>query len=451
MGKVIDMHRGRSASHDKMAGWLRRAERLEDALRARAPFSADDQARAAANLHGLLERLAAEGLRKRDVVAEAGLERGPTDSTKRLDTITLPPAAGEARLVRLAKKPKLYFEVAKAIGRLRDEPAAPHLCAIFEGCSFGAGVLFESDSEEARWVKLADQIRRMAASVVRSEDVTRYWHDVCRSNGTYDPVWDCIVVSNDMIDRLGSEAGLAHDAAYPGDMAPVPSALVGERTYVPWQENRVIFRDGGRIDVRARVQTEVRIALAPAHSDGEIAPLLEFRSRLDIEDREGQAIVPDNRYCDGTGGSDTVAFVHVDGEWREVAEFLMRNVPQAEFRHDFFEAVYRAWEPVSAARLRTLFGNDEQPFDQRFEMTHLPPGTPANNQPVSRFATGTPAFALSARILTGALETALVEDCRRIRKLLDDHCEAQAEAVARAEAEAEARWSVGASHEPENE
>ena len=440
MGEVIQMHRGLTGlTNDKLASWLRRAERLENSLRAKAPFSADDQARAAANLHNLLERLEGEGLRKGNVLAEAGLERDPTNSTKRLDTITLPPGAGDKRRSRIAKKPKPYFKVATAIGRLRSASHAPYLCAIFEGCSFGAGGAFENDAEEARWLKLADQIRRMASSIARTENVARYWHDVCRTNGTYDFIRDRMDVSAGMLDPLGSESGLAHCVEHPADLAPVPSVLIAERTYVPWQENRITFPDGGHIAVRARVQTEVRLALAPDHATGSIGPLLEFRSRLDIEDRHGRPIEPDNRYCDGTGGSDAVAFVKADGVWREVREFAIRDAPQAEFRHDEFEAVYRAWEPVSAAQLRTLLDQADRPFEAK----HLLNGDNRTEQEISPFLVGSPAYVLRLRLLNGELETKLAEECRRLLRMLGEHKEAIADAMALAEAEAEARWSAG--------
>lgn len=83
---------GHAEVHSPRIPQEKRASALRAARDKNQAFSADDQECAAFNLHQLLEEVCATGeLKKLDVVIKVGLGgSNSTDSTKRLDTYTLP-------------------------------------------------------------------------------------------------------------------------------------------------------------------------------------------------------------------------------------------------------------------------------------------------------------------------------------------------------------------------
>jgi hypothetical protein len=229
-------------------------------------------------------------------------------------------------------------------------------------------------------------------------------------------------------------------------MPPIPSTPVAERSLVAWHTCEIRLRDGALIDVRAQVQTELRIALGPTSSSKVIGPLLEFRNRLDIEDMDGRSILPHWRY---SGGAETIRAVLIEDEWQEIEDFYFDAIPEdgiplAKLAHpDLYEPYYYAWDAVSAARLREILDPDDPPGGVRFYGYSWLPDVPRGDLPITRFPFGTAAFDLSVQLLSGTLEAALTKECRRLRQMLDDHLGARKDAILRAEAKAEARWSQG--------
>lgn len=440
MGDVIDLasRKYRQGDDSPLASKYARAAMLEAARDTRQPFSADDQERAAKNLHRLLAHLAGErGVSKRAIAEAAGLGgQGVIDSTKRLDAYTLPEGANSLRRERIAKKPSKYFEIARAIGSLTNEPQEPYVCQIFEGCSFGTGIAVEKDWDEHRWARLAELLRRMSAAVIAKENLTRYWTQARRINGEYLSQEGRIRYGFNALDFVGSSNGLAGYRAFPDELPPVPSVLLGERPMVASQVAVISLRDGRQIEATFSLLLEARIALAPINADGAVGPMIEFRSRMDARSASLGDIIFDNRYSDGSGGSDTISRAWIDGKWLDIAEFPVLEVVEAEYRHGC-EHVYFSWEEVSPALLRSLFGDEVRPFD----MVYRTGVSCYGDFPPSRFEFGLPAFYLNAHLLSGALEAELAEACRQCAEILEEYCTELDLRVADAESAAERRWA----------
>jgi len=225
---------GHAEAHSPPIQKEKRASALRAARDKNQAFSADDQERAAFNLHQLLEEVCATGeLKKLDVVNKAGLGGGiSTDSTKRLDTYTFPESASGSRRDRLAKKPGKYFEIAEAIATLRNESSAPFICQVFEGCTFGADREFLTRWEEERWAHLARRLRAMSGAVAKQSNVDVYWTEATQGNGRYNHRTDQLICVAQPIDMVGCSAGLAGYQAYPGELPPIPSVLLGTKPLV---------------------------------------------------------------------------------------------------------------------------------------------------------------------------------------------------------------------------
>mgnify|MGYP001111361683 CR=1 FL=1 len=443
MNNVFELKTGqhRPSSPEAFAAKIKRAKALRVSFDQRAVFSIEDQERAAANLHRLLEQLNEDrGLPKRQIAQEAGLGgSGDVDSTKRLDPYTLPEGASESRVGRLAKKPRKYFEIAEAIARILEEPIEGYVCQVFEGCSFGTGQEFEPDWEDEGWGRLAELLRRMSAAVIRDEDVPKYWFDVIKLNGRYDSKTGQLHQSNSALDSLGCEIGLASCSVFPDELPPIPSVLIGQRLMMEPHEDTLVLKDGRQIEAEFSLYLEARLALAPVNQDGLPGPMIEFRSRLDAFSETEGRIDFDNMHSDGSGGSDTIRSALINGAEVEIAEFPLLDVPEAECREDGFEHVYFAWEEVSPALLRSLFGEIERPFDIMFRER----GIYVQELPPSRFPQGSAGFYLNAYLLTGELEKDLAAACRKCTDKVALFRHSLGQRIDEVEAEAEMRWTRG--------
>lgn len=444
MNNVFELKTGQrrpSSSPEAFAAKIKRAKALRVSFDQRAAFSIEDQERAAANLHRLLEHLNEDrGLTKRQIAQASGLGgSGDVDSTKRLDPYTLPEGASESRVGRLAKKPGKYFEIAEAIARILEEPTEGYVCQVFEGCSFGTGREFEPDWEDEGWGRLAELLRLMSAAVIRDEDVPKYWLDVVKLNGRYDSKTGQLHQSNSALDSLGCETGLASCSVFPDELPPIPSVLLGQRLMMEPHEDTLVLKGGRQIEAEFSLYLEARLALAPVSQDGLPGPMIEFRSRLDAFSETEGRIVFDNMHSDGSGGSDTISSALINGVEVEIAEFPFLDVPEAEWREDSFEHVYFAWEEISPALLRALFGEIERPFD----MTFRERGDYAQELPPSRFPHGSAGFYLNACLLTGELEKHLAAACRDCADKVALFRHSLGQRIDEVEAEAEMRWTRG--------
>jgi hypothetical protein len=440
MGDVIDFSNGRprDGRGNAMESKYARAAMLDAARDKRQLFSPEDQKRAAANLHRLLERLAKQrDFTKRRVVEAAGLGgQGLVDSTKRLDAYTLPDRAGPDRIKRLAKKPAKYFKIARAIASLTNEPPESYLCQIFEGCSFGTNTAFEKDWDEHRWARLAELLRRMSTSVIRNEAVADYWTRAGQVNGQYNSLTGEIRAGVHILDGVGSSTGLAGWVAHPDDLPPVASVLLGERPMVDSWVAKFQLSGGRLIEAHFSLLLEVRLALAPVNQDGAPGPMIEFRSRLDAYSEALGEIVFDNRHSDGSGGLNAISRARVEGQWFEILKFPKLEAVAAECRQDCENDNF-AWEEISPASLSSLFGDPAMPF----EMVYKKRAVPYEDLPPNRFESGTAAFFLSAHLISGGLEDELAESCRACAAILKAYRIDLESRISEAEAEAERRWS----------
>ncbi len=419
------------ASKEKRASALRAAKDQGQA------FSSQDQERAASNLHLLLQEVSkTRGLTKREVVVEAGLGGGvKTDSTKRLDTYTLPEGANEARKNRLAKKPGKYFEIAAAIANLLNEPPAPFICQVFEGCTFGADHQFLTSWEEEKWARLAQQLRMMGLAVARQTKVDAYWSEANKRNGFHDYRNDRLLFAAQAIDSTDCSTGLAGYTAHPADIPPVPSVLLGTKLLAGKSYARLCLSDRGEKEVVCTITLEVRLALAPVGRTGEPGPMLEFRSSLNVTNRNDGETIITGAYFDEVDGALEISGAGVAGGNDPVVRIEGLELPEAPYRYGCGHECW-TWEEINPGLLQELFGDWESPL----EMTYTRSMTNAEAIPPSRFEAGSAAFVLNAHLLTHALEAELTEACRDRANLLAQFCDAVDEQILRAEADAETRW-----------
>ncbi|MBK1636860.1 hypothetical protein [Rhodovulum adriaticum] len=438
---------------DGLEGKARRAERLRRALANKVVFNQDDQLRAAANTHRLLGELESEFSVKRCIVArEAGLGgNGDTDSTKRLDTYTLPNDANDKRRGRIAKKPDKYFEFAKVIANHRGEADDLILCRLFEGCSYGSDIEIIDDWENRSWTMLAEQIHQMAEAVISDVNLPDYWRRVAGifevrydvRKGAFANEW-----TNSSLFEL--KEGLADNVICSDEIPPVPSTFLARRLQADPVSGALSATDGTEIPVTFRLWLEIRLALGPVNGLSRIGPLLEFRTVLDALDENNSLVTFDNPYTDG---SDIIRVARRDGVEIALNNLYLspfddgsvqyRNSPEPEYRPSIewsdefsYEHSYFAWRDVSPALLREIFGDESH----QYEVSERLLGEYRANLPPVRFGEGTPGAALQVELLQGALETALIEECQR---LIDDFERYRFDFEARvraAEAAAQARW-----------
>jgi len=456
MTNVYHLPTARSKPADKansLKGKARRAERLRRALANNAGFNRDDQLRVAGNLQRLLEEMETEfDVKRRDIAQEGGLGgNGDTDSTKRLDTYTLPVGATEKRCNRIAKKPHRYFDIARVIARHRGDPDDLILCRIFEGCSYGSDIEIIDDWEDRSWTMLAEQIHQMAEAVISDVNLPDYWHRVAgmfevRYNvreGAFANEW-----TNSSLFEL--KEGLADNVICSDEIPPVPSAFLARRLQADPVSGALSATDGTEIPVTFRLWLEIRLALGPVNGLSRIGPLLEFRTVLDALDENNSLVTFDNPYTDG---SDTIRVARRDGDEIALSSVYVSpfdngsgpylDAPQPEYRPSVewseelsYEHYYFAWRDVSPALLREIFGDESH----QYEVSERLLGEYRSNLPPVRFGDGTPGAALQVELLQGVLETALIEECRRLFDGFERYRFDYEARVRAAEAAAQARW-----------
>ena len=447
MGEVIDMKTGKPRPQGG-GGSILRKRALEAARDRHDRFDHADATRAAQNLHVLLEEIEREhDVPKVDIAREAGLGgNGETDSTKRLDTYTLPPDAPQARKDRLAKKPNKYFDLAEAIRKKTGESDVPWLCRIFEGCSFGQKQARRPDESwaEERWPRLATMLRDMAEAVARQERVAAYLGLACQVKGRHEIGAGRIVPDVWQLDSDGgTNDALDGYACHPADLGPIPSVLLGERWQGPAREGVIVLADGRRIEAEFRLALEVRLALARAHHGSPVSAMLEFRSRIDVQGAVHGKIGLDEPWTTGMDEGQTVERVNLAGEWCAVAAFQEFDWGEPEHREETAHCNFM-WREVTPVLLRDLFGphvgHDDGWNDVSFRMVNAREDQLPSRAAVNPFDGGTGAFWLWERLVMGGLEEDLVRECRRCRSMLDDHIALLDQLAAEAESEAQSRW-----------
>lgn len=441
MTNVVHLHPTAHTGPD-LGAKLRRAEALRQAVLAKARFSLEDQLKTARNLHRLLAEWRGSKRFELDrFLHVAGLSgNGLTDSTKRLDTYTLPEAAPRARQSRIAKKPGKYLAIAHAAAAELEEPEEVVLCRIFEGCSFGTDQDANEDWETGNWEILADLLSRMAAAIVRDRDLKGYWRKVRSMNGRYDVREGVIRADANCLDNVIEGYGYAGDIVCSDEIAPLPSVPLGRRRQGPAIPGEIWLPDGRKLDVDFTFWLEARLALGPVHATDSVGPMIELRTVLEGATADGQAVVLDNPFTDT---SDCIETVSVDGNLLKIDGIVLSDydlVPEAEYRQGCDHS-YFAWEEVSPALLRRLIVPDELERTGPFLAIDRNSGIWIKERPPSRFSRGSAAEVLHTDLLTGRLEQALVQVCDDLIDRLEALRSAEGRRIREAEAAALTRWA----------
>lgn len=445
MGEVIQMHPTKTDDQGTrdLASRIRRADAIRRTIECRQPFPAGDQIRAAGNLHRVLTRAKShQGFDVRRVLDTASLAgNDQTDSTKRLDTYTLPEGASDRRRMRIAKKPGKFFELAQAVAAETGEPEALVICKVFEGCSLGTEELPEGDWEDENWSRLTVLLTQMAQAVMRDHDVEEYWRKLRGTNGAYDVLTGTFRTSSYPLDPTAAAWGLAGDGGLHFEEAPpAPSISLGRRLQsAPWS-GWIAFSDDDFTTVDYLFWLEVRLALGPVNDHLTIGPLLEFRTNLEARMEDGRSLTFATPFAD-PGGIRSQA--HIDGEAHPVfASGLSEGkwLEEPEFREGAHDD-YFGWREVSPALLRYLLDQDLPDTSLIFQPLIRHNASLYPDFPTSRFSHFSPAGRLTIDLLTGALEKELGAECDRLAAGLDTLRAEQDRVIRDTEAEAMARWA----------
>lgn len=454
MGDVIQMNR-----EDDLAKRIQRAEAIRAAIERKEPFPPGDQIQAARNLHRVLENAkAVQDFNVHNVLATKGVGlggNGGTDSTKRLDTYTLPDGADDHRKARIAKKPQKFWELAKAIAAELDKPAAVLVSQVFEGCSVGTEELPEGDWDSENWSLFAEHLQLMAVGIIRDHDVEGYWRKTFSTNGWYDVRTETFCPASNVLSYIQFGYGLAGEWMVSDETSPTPSIPLGQRLQGDPIPGWVSLEEDQTIDVFFRLWLEVRLALGPVNDHRSIGPLLEFRTVLDAVMEDNRIMRFDNPF---TEGSDMINRAFIDDDEFPVhgldysAESLMegpnfRPIVEPEFRSGA-EHSYFGWREVSPALLRSLLDEDNSQRQAAFIPVCRHEGVWVNDLPPSRFSRASAAGVLNIDLLTGALEAELGAECNRLAAGLDALRAEQDRAIRDAEAEAMARWTTKTATSP---
>ncbi len=454
MGKVIQMNR-----ENDLAKRIQRAEKIRAAIERKESFPPGDQVQAANNLHRVLENAKAlQDFSVHNVLASKGVGlggNGGTDSTKRLDTYTLPDGADDLRKARIPKKPRKFWELAKAIAVEQGKPQALLVCQVFEGCSFGTEELSKGDWNSENWALFAEHLKLMAVGVIRDHDVEGYWRKVFSTSGRYDVRTETFGPSSNDLGYILFGYGLAGEWMVSDETSPTPSIPLGRRLQCDPIPGWVSLEEDQTVDVYFQLWLEVRLALGPVNDGRSIGPLLEFRTVLDAVMEDKRIIHFDNPFSDG---SDTIERAFIDDDEFPVHgldysdEHLMqgpnsRPIVEPEFRAGA-EHSYFGWREVSPALLRSLLDEDNSQRQSAFIPVCSHEGALMNDMPPSRFSRASVAGVLNIDLLTGALETELGAECDRLAAGLDALRAEQDRAIRDAEAEAMARWATKTATSP---
>lgn len=434
MGAVIHMEQ-----NDNLVARIMRAEAIRKAVSDQNPFPSQDQHQAAHNLHRLISRAKqTPGFEIGKVLARVGLGgNGDTDSTKRLDTYTLPNVEDDRRKARIAKKPGKFLELAEVLAKSLNEPAAVVVSQVFEGCSYATKQLPKGDWESENWARLTQLINSMARAVIRDHDVEAYWQKARMTNGGYDLATGRFLETSQGIGGLFDNWGLAGDVVWSGETAPVPSIPLARRLQGDQLSGAVSFEGGFATEATFRFWLDIRLALGPVNEPTSIGPLIEFRTALEAELDDGRIACFDYPVIDHV---ETPDFAVIDGESYRVDHVELTadaDAPPAMFREDALHS-YIVRSELSPALLRSLLDPDSDAHITQ-DLCGLTLGH--GGFPPIRFSKTSAIGAINEALLNGKLEAELGAECDRLAAGLDALRVEQGKKIRIAEAEALARWT----------
>ncbi|QIG96579.1 hypothetical protein [Bradyrhizobium sp. 6(2017)] len=332
----------------------------------------------------------------------------PTEGVplKKLDRVTLP-LDGEPnadRLKRLAKKPKHYAQLAKAIAHFLGLRSQDVLVDIFRGTQIEAGVTARSsrfsENHSEDWDKLAELIAAMATAVATRKGLREYLRCIGDRSGTYSLETETIRPSGSSLLPHGP---LAHGYEVWDNFPPIPSVPIFVKLLAgPYErEIKVVGPNGGNrvIPVTVTIGREVRLAIGPADERETPRPMFEIRTVTDMLDRDGWNWAGRRKwfYLEGMerfttqdkDGNELVAEIElgsasgVEGKWIPLFEEGDQTVPlqsqldeveQAQLALSKMDArgarqwehVYATWLPVTSISCAELLGG--RPSEGRYAL-----------------------------------------------------------------------------------
>ena len=411
-----------------------RADQIRAAELNKTPFLPTDQKRVAENLHNLLEDCEKHRrVRNADVVEKANRGDPELDSTKRLDTYTLPKGANAKRRERLAKKPRRYIDISDALATLADETKDSMLCKVFEGCSFGTDRPFEYDWQALPWERLAALLGDLTAYVIRTTDMQDYWREISQRPGRFDVRTSSFGVGLAPID--GGFTTLIRNPIVSDEIPPIPSVPIVRSLQASPVDGSVSVEGSEWSPAKFLFWRETRLAVGPIRTG--VGPLLETRTVLEAASDKYGLISFDNPFTDG---SDTIDQGLIEGTWRPiciVVDGYVEAVGRQGVEHSYF-----IWDEVSAASLRVALtlgphdiGFENNCYVNRDECT-------MHERPASPFLHPEPAFFVYSSIISGSLERDLAQACRSLVTKLAAHKESMGELIRQGEIAAKLRWSL---------
>lgn len=448
MGNVVRMN-----VDEDLSARIERAKAIESAIERKETFPYNDQLQAARNLHRILEKArTVKAFNVNNVLAAkcVGLAgNGTTDSTKRLDTYTLPDGASDRRKKRIAKKPAKFLDLAKAVAMELNKPAAVVVCQVFEGCSYGTEELPSQDWESENWSRFAENLQLMAAAVIRDCGVEDYWKKVFGTNGLYDVRTEAFRPSSNALGYILFGWGLAGEWMVSDETSPTPSIALGRRLQHNPIPGLLTLEEDGPREVYFLLWLEVRLAIGPVNDTKSIGPLLEFRTILEAATVDGHIVRFDNPFH---ATDEWINRAFIDGDEFTVQDFgftidmetqnrNFRPIVEPEFRSGA-EHSYFGWREVSPALLRSLFDPAATDRKASFVPVNRHKDDWENEFPPNRFSRATAAGVINIDLLNGSLEAELGAECQRLAAGLDEYRFEQDRAIRDKEAEAMARWST---------
>ncbi|WP_107340857.1 hypothetical protein [Agrobacterium pusense] len=407
-----------------------RADQIRAAVN-KTPFLPADQKRVAENLHRLLEDYQKlKHVRKVDVARKANLG-DLLDSTKRLDTYTLPP--GAERQKRLAKKPRRYIDISDALATLADETKDAMLCKVFEGCSFGTDRPFEYDWQVQPWERLALLLGDLSAYVIRTTHMQDYWREISQRPGRFDVRTSSFEVGLAPID--GGFTTLIRNPICSDEIPPVPSVPMVRSLQTSPVDGSVSVEGSEWSPARFLFWRETRLAIGPIRTG--IGPLLETRTVLEASSEKYGNVSFDNPFTDG---SDTIERGLIEETWRPVSirvDGQVEAVGRQGVEHSYF-----IWDEVSAASLRAALTLGPHDIGLEIDCYVDRDDCAMHERPASPFLPSDPAFFLYSSIISGSLERDLSQACRSLATKLAAHKESMGELIRQGEIAAKLRWSL---------
>lgn len=330
------------------------------AIRENKILKGSSRKRAALNLARMLNDVSAHerGLRTK-IVSLAW----PNDDVplKKLDLVTLPLSgdAAQRRLDRLAKKPKHYEKLARAIAQISRRNIGDVCVEAFRGTEIEAGVArraqaFSTDYPED-WDRLVELIEAMTTSIAKRTGLRDHLSRIATRTGTYRLDRDTIEPSGSCLLPHGS---LTNGFEVFEEFPPIPSVLLAAIALVePFERTLNVQNAEGakrNLPVIVHIWREVRLAIGPADDTVTPRPMFELRTAVDLIDESNHDWASLRKWFYINGQED---FRAIDQEGTEVAAMVdlgpvpgteARWVPLLEDGARQYEHVYATWVPVTS-------------------------------------------------------------------------------------------------------